>query len=129
MRLNLDCIRDLLFTIEELSTPNSFITSTRLSELENLSKYSYDEIIYHLRQLDWDGYIVTSNKNKSLDGIFFVIDLSPIGHEFISNIRKDTNWSKVKSISKEAGTSALTSLKTIAENVVASAIKASIGIN
>lgn len=129
MKLNPDCVRDILFAIEDLSTPNSLIPSTKLSETEFLSKYSYDEILYHLQQLDWSNYIITPTKNKTLDGIFFVNDLSPLGHEFISNVRKDTNWNKVKGISKEVGSETLASIKSIAENVISSAIKASLGLN
>lgn len=129
MKLNPDCVRDILFAIEDLSKPNSLLTSTQLSKTKFLTRYSNDELLYHLQQLDWSGYIVTPNKNKSLDGLFFVNDLSPTGHEFISDVRKDTNWNKVKSISKEVGSETLTSIKSIAENVIASAIKASIGLS
>lgn len=129
MKLNPDCIRDLLFAIEDLSTPDKLILSTELSQTNSLSKYSNDEIIYHLQQLDWSGYIVTPAKNKFIDGTFLITDLSPLGHEFISDVRKDTNWNKVKSISKEVGTSTLTSLKTIAENVISSAISSAMGLH
>lgn len=129
MKLNPDCIRDILFAIEDLSLPNSLITSDQLSKTNFLNKYSSNEILYHLQQLDWSGYIVTPQNHKCLDGLFIVSDLSPAGHEFISNIRKDTNWNKVKSISKEIGSETLTSIKSIAENVIASAIKASMGLN
>lgn len=129
MKLNPDCIRDILFAIEDLSTPNSLILSNQLAETKFLKNYSDDEILYHLQQLDWSGYIVTPNKNKTIDGLYFVNDLSPIGHEFISNIRKDTNWNKVKSISKEVGSETLTSIKSIAENVIATAIIHTMGLN
>jgi len=129
MRLNPDCIRDILFAIEDLSMPSSLMTSTQLSKTKFLNKYSDDEILYHLQQLDWSGYIITPNRHKTLDGMFFVNDLSPAGHEFISDIRKDTNWNKVKSISKEVGSETLTSIKSIAEGVISSAIKASLGLN
>ena len=129
MKLNPECIRDILFSIEELSGPSSLITSVQLANTEFLKdKYSEDEILYHIKQLDWSGYIKTPNKNKTLDGIYFINDLSPIGHEFISDIRNDTNWNKVKTISKEVGTETLTSIKSIAEGVISSAIKSSLGL-
>lgn len=129
MRLNPDCVRDVLFAIEDLSGPDSFIASDELANTKFLhNKYSEDEIVYHIRQLDWAGYIKTPNKNRTIDGIYFVNDLSPLGHEFISDIRKDTNWNKVKSISKEVGTETLSSLKSIAEGVISAAIKTSIGL-
>lgn len=129
MKLNPDCVRDVLFAIEDLSGPDSFIASDELANTRFLqNKYSEDEIVYHIRQLDWAGYIKTPNKNRTIDGIYFVNDLSPLGHEFISDIRKDTNWNKVKSISKEVGTETLSSLKSIAEGVISTAIKTSIGL-
>lgn len=129
MKLNPDCVRDVLFVIEDLSGPDSFIASDELANTKFLhDKYSEDEIVYHIRQLDWAGYIKTPNKNRTIDGIYFVNDLSPLGHEFISDIRKDTNWNKVKSISKEVGTETLSSLKSIAEGVISTAIKTSIGL-
>ena len=129
MRLNPDCIRDILFAIEDLSTPNSLLLSSQITGTKFLNKYSHDEILYHLQQLDWSGFIVTPNRNKTIDGLFFINDLSPAGHEFISNIRKDNNWNKVKSISKEVGSETLSSIKSMAENVISSAIKASMGLN
>ena len=44
MRLNPDCIRDLLFSIEEESTSCSIISSKNLSNAEKLKKYSEEEI-------------------------------------------------------------------------------------
>ena len=129
MRLNPDCIRDILFAIEDLSKYNSILTSTQLAGTEFLTKYSNDEILYHLQQLAWSHYIVTPNNNKSVDGYFFVNDLSPAGHEFLSDVRENTNWNKVKSISKEVGSETLTCLKSIATSIIASAIKNSIGLN
>ena len=129
MRLNPDCIRDILFSIEDISSYDSFISSSQLANTDSLKKYTEDEILYHLRQLDWNGYIVTLSKNKTLDGIFFIADLSPRGHEFISNIRNDTNWNKVKKISKDVGSETLSSIKTIAENVITTAITTSMGLH
>lgn len=128
MKLNPDCVRDILFAIEDLSTPNSLLTSIQLSENKFLTKYSNDEILYHLNQLYLSEYIIVPTKHKWINGTFLVNDLSPSGHEFISNIRKDTNWNKVKSISKEVGTETLSSIKSIAEDVISSAIKASMGL-
>ena len=129
MKLNPDCIRDILFAVEELSGPDSLLTSEQLANTKFLkNKYSEDEILYHIKQLDWSRYIKTPKNNRTIDGIYFINDLSPIGHEFISSIRKDNNWNKVKSISKEVGSETLSSLKSIAEGVIASAIKVSLGL-
>lgn len=130
MKLNPDCVRDVLLSIEELSSYNGLISSEQLLGSNFLKdKYDKDEVLYHIQQLDWSGLIKVPSRCKTLDGEYFINDLSPAGHEFLSNIRMDTNWNKVKSISKKAGTEALNSLKSIAENVVATAIKTSLGLN
>lgn len=129
MKLNPDCIRDILFAVEDLSGVNTLLMSTKLTDTPFLKdKYNYDEVIYHIKQLDMSGYIITPNKNKILDGIYFINDLSPLGHQFIANIRQDTNWNKVKATSKKVGSEALTVLSSIAENVATSAIKSSLGL-
>lgn len=128
MKLNPDCIRDILLSIEELSTHDSLLTSEQISQTKFLTKYSNDEVLYHLNQLYLAGYIIAPKNHRLIDETFLVNDLSPIGHEFISDIRKDTNWNKVKKISKEIGSETLQSLKSIAEGVIASAIKASLGL-
>lgn len=128
MRLNPDCIRDLLLSIEEVSTSNSLLTSDQLSNSSYISKYSQSEILYHLHQLELAGYIITPPK-QMFEDMFLVNDLSPLGHEFLSDIRQDTNWNKIKSISKEVGTETLSSIKTIAENVISTAISNIIGLN
>lgn len=129
MRLNPDCIRDLLFSIEEESTSCSLISSNDLSNMKRLRSYSEEEILYHLQQLHWSGYIIVPASCRCIDGTFLLQDLSPVGHEFISNIRKDTNWNKVKKISSDVGSETLSSIKTIAENVISTAITASMGLH
>ena len=128
MKLNPDCIRDILFAIEGLSTSTSILTSDQLLETQFLSKYTMNEVTYHLNQLYLSNYIIVPDKHKWIDGTFLVKDLSPAGHEFISDIRKDTNWNKVKTISKEVGTETLTSIKSIAESVISSTIKSYLGL-
>lgn len=77
MRLNPDCIRNILFTIEEKSTFNSLLTSDKLAESPLLTKYSEEEIVYHLNQLYLSDYIICPREHKWIEGTFLVCDLSP----------------------------------------------------
>lgn len=77
MKLNPDCIRDILLVIEEKSTADSIITSDQLFKETLLSKYSKDEILYHLNQLYLSNYIICPREHKWIDGTFIVCDLSP----------------------------------------------------
>lgn len=128
MKLNPDCIRDILLSIEEVSNFNSLLTSEQLSKSSYLAEHSKDEILYHLHQLELAGYIIAPSKQMYGD-VFLLNDLSPLGHEFLSDIRQDANWNKIKSISKDVGTETLTSIKTIAENVISSAISTMFGLH
>lgn len=128
MKLNPDCIRDILLSIEEVSNFNSLLTSEQLSKSSYLAEHSKDEILYHLHQLELAGYIIAPSKQMYGD-VFLLNDLSPLGHEFLSDIRQDTNWNKIKSISKDVGTETLTSIKTIAGNVISSAISTMFGLH
>lgn len=47
-----------------------------------------------------------------------IADLTPSGHEFLANIRADTNWNKVKQKSKAIGSESLSVLAQIAGQVI-----------
>lgn len=97
MRFNSDCVRDILLTIEN-NTPgiNSSVVITRENYIkyELLAKYDYDEIAYHLQQCNLNEYFQQFFVN--LDNEFTIIDLTPIAHELLDNVRDNTTWGKVK---------------------------------
>lgn len=124
MRLNPDCIRDILLTIEEISDFNSgWSYNTQKHCTSILNKYTYEEVLYHVSQSKRSGLI---EGVKFYDGgsSFWVEDLSPSGHEFLANIRSDTLWDKVKNISSEVGSKSLNTMIQIASAVVTEIIKA-----
>lgn len=127
VKLNVDCIRDILLTVEE-NTDFSDNFHYSVDEHPNsmyqyLSKYTYDEIIYHVSQCEKSDLI--SDVSYSDDGeIFTVQDLSPKGHEFLANIRAKTIWNKTKSIAKKVGATSLNAFIQISSNVITEIIKA-----
>jgi len=138
MKLNPDCIRDILLTTEEecgfgkqfFYAPNDW-RSKKWEDFEFLKKYSYEEVCYHLHQCDDAGYFSPRGHQKGLtfwiNGGFMVDDLSPKGHEFINNIREDTNWKKTKEKAKAVGSSALDVLEKIAAGVIMAQINGLLG--
>lgn len=54
-------------------------------------------------------------------------DLTPEGHEFLSNIRDDNNWNKIKSVSVSIGFASLKVISAIAEGVATAAINQKLG--
>lgn len=102
MKLNSDCIRDILITVEENSDFHHVTEYKTESPFAILSKYSSEEILYHIMQCQKSGLI---DDVRYYDGgkHTTIRDLSPSGHEFLANIRNDTIWKKV--VSKGAGAS------------------------
>lgn len=127
MKLNADCIRDILLTVESKCTYNhAWEYEKDSAKSEFLSNYTHDEIVYHIRQCSKSGLI---DGIKSLDGGDYIVigDLSPEGHEFISNIRTDTNWNKTKEIAKNIGSDSLDTLRQVAVGVITSLIQHQLG--
>lgn len=121
MRLNPDCIRDILLTVEEETGYNKHMGYGDGADFVRLAKYPTDEVKYHLKQCEYSGFFV--GFQQFLGGGFMIRDLSPMGHEFIADIRTDTNWNKVKEIAKQAGSFSIEALSRIATGVIAEVIK------
>ena len=122
MKLNPDCIRDILITIEDNTGFGKYMSYNLNSTYDLLQKYTFDEVRYHIDQCELSNLI--TKVNKFIDGSCLIQDLSPSGHQFLADIRSDNNWNKTKSIAKTVGTSLVTAIKEIATNVIAEVIKA-----
>lgn len=123
MRLNPDCIRDILFYIEENTDYQNWTDFPRSPQNFNIklkNDYPANEILYHLELCEEYGYIITTNSQSI--GAIQVKRLSVLGHEFLENIRQDTNWNKTKEISQKVGASSLNFISQIASNVISQLI-------
>lgn len=103
MKLNCDCVRDILLCCEEaFENHSSFLTHEKLASL--LPSYSEAEIISALESLDEAGYIICSFLYG--DGTVSSVTISKItfeGTEFLEIIRPKSTWEKIKGfISKNA---------------------------
>ena len=127
MKLNPECVRDILMECEEKCTATK---GTIFPWNQTFAKdgrcYSNEETFYHLRQCDLNGYFIRTSKD--LDRNFCVVDLSPKAHEFLANIRSKDNWEKTKKIASGIGSVSLSALSSIASNVISAAVKAYFGI-
>jgi hypothetical protein len=121
MRLNPDCIRDILLTVEENTGFTKFMNFNSNSEYEKLSTYAKEEVLYHIRQCEESSLL--TGAQWYLGGDCMISDLSPYGHQFLADIRSETNWNKTKEISKNIGSFSLDSLKQIASTVISELIK------
>ncbi len=121
MRLNMDCIRDILLTVEELSGFRSLIHFPDVKpQADHLRAYSDEELLYHVRQCEQSGLLFGV---KYFGNSIIVQDLLPAGHSFLSNIRPVSTWQKVKEIASDVGATALDITVDIASRVASDLIK------
>ena len=119
MKLNLDCIRDILLIIEDEQTMRKIDQSNigesgiletgmvqpiydgGLLSHNKLKTYSSDDIFYSIKQLGENGLLDVNTDILSGGRQYYeILDITPEGHEFISNIRNLNIWNKVKSLLK-----------------------------
>lgn len=140
MRLNLDCVRDILLCVEDNTGyrhPISFVDidrSEKTSEMlgcepptihsyqnQLLETYTNQELMYHFQ------YCVNADLIEVDDHFgtqqFIVFDLTPKGHEAISNLRSPTVFERTKSVAKELSVHSLPAICDIASSVVSEMIK------
>lgn len=129
MRLNTECVRDLLLTIEETTTvTDSMDYYIDQNDFPRLTKYSHEEILYHIRQCKLAELITNANFYDGGD-LVIIPDLSPKGHEFLENIRSDNLWNSTKQVASKVGSFSLKSLISIASGILTQTIKQQLGIS
>lgn len=95
MKLNQDCIRDLLLYLEENLKLNDYLSISNIS----LKNYSSEELLYTTDKLYEAGYLKCSRKvYDNTDLMIFVSSITYTGHQFLDNIRDDKVFAKTKSI-------------------------------
>lgn len=120
MRLKPDCVREILLDVERRSVYGQFVDYVSPKDFQVFSKYSLNEVLYHIRQCHESGFFM-GNTRFLLEGCI-IKDLSPAGHEFLANIRKDSNWNKTKEIAQSVGSTSLDVMKDIAAQVISNLI-------
>lgn len=129
MRLNPDCIRDILITVESMDY-NTAYTLTKLCA--QLPSYSDEELNYHCLQLIDAGFLNAKAINvmgQISPQIWRIFDLTYSGHQFLADIRSDTTWNRTKDIAKTVGSESLHALKDIAVGVITSTIQNQFGLH
>lgn len=127
MKLNPDCIRNILLAIEE-STDFSHYWEYKINvnSFDKLSSYTHEEIVYHIRQCEFSNLIY---KVHYYDGGKNIIiqDLTPNGHNFLADIRSDNIWNHTKSVASTVGSFSLNALIQISTGVLTQIINKQLG--
>ena len=129
MKLNLECIRSVMLTLEsELSFADNGDCLTKndvaLEHLcELLPEYQKEDIFYSLFNLDQAGYLRISVHWGNGSVYECIVNyMTYNGHEFLNEIRDDKRWNKVKSITTTIRNYSLSAVSSIAEGVTSAAI-------
>lgn len=137
MRLNIDCIRDILLCVEENTSLRKlcvFVDSELCKaatfacdiqepanyQLELLEKYDNDTLIYHVFYCIKAGLLSESDHSDSCT--IWIEDLTPDGHDFVANIRSRKNHTWLKNAATKIGSESLPVLMQIAAEHVLSQI-------
>ena len=92
---------------------------------KELSSYSDKEIEYHVKYLkEIDLLITKANYGKLIN----ILDLTVKGHNFVSNIKNDENWNKIKEISDNIGSSSVETLIKISDKLISKLIDKEISL-
>lgn len=121
MRLDPDCIRDILLTVEDHATFDKYVGASDFENDGLVGKYGEDKLLYHIREASEAGLL--DKLQFFMGGGFIVRDLTPAGHNFLADIRSDNNWHKTKEVAAKVGSTSVNALTSIASSVIASVIQ------
>lgn len=125
MRLNPDCMRDVLLVAEENLPLNGSLPMSDLLPL--LPGYSEDEITYTCLKLN-EANLLNIFKTPYPGGTF-VNDIREItynGHQFLENIRNQSTWETVKQKLSLLGSSSVPVIMSVASQVILNKISSSL---
>lgn len=140
MKLNPDCIRDIMLFCEKntyikvygagnsLSASYHTLYANLMCTLPPLNSYDAGELIYHIIQLIESGYLASDFRFDPLENfrhgdtpkIYYV---TPKGHEFIASIEEKKNWAKTKKVLGAIGSVSLSVIETISKGVATAVIE------
>lgn len=130
MKINYNCIRDLLLVLEEdlVFTEDLKFSPLRLNTLlshPDLSNYTKQDIAYSLvllKEVDFiEGNIIMSQNIIIADAIVTRITYS--GHEFLETVRPKKIWDSTVSILEKLGSASFPVIASVASKFLESSIQ------
>ena len=130
MKLNYDCVRDVLLYLEKqdyyITSEDHYVESNPVDitqMVEDLPEYSFVDLYYTLKNLDEAGYIDLFE----IEADCGIIDASVNritfkGHEFLERVRDSGRWSTVKKVLSSVKDYSLSAIGAIASGVTGAMI-------
>lgn len=131
MKLNYDCIRDIMITIENQTQPMAMTTQDFFALLPN---YSSTELTYCCFRLKEAGYLTLytftpPHTSNEMETIRLIGDLTFKGHEFLADIKPAKTWEKLSPALRKFGSASFSTIANIAGAITADIIKKFIGLS
>ncbi|EPW71998.1 DUF2513 domain-containing protein [Streptococcus agalactiae] len=119
MRLDYDCIRDILLTVESLDRMDSSIYLDDYKKYKLLETYSNDEIQYHSIKLIQEEYVQGLKVSGSdVTNAIYIDDLTWKGHELLNDIRSESVFKETKNkVINSIGTVSLSIFQQLAVDI------------
>lgn len=136
MKLNPDCVRDVLLYLEENLTlidddysvkieHKDISLTSIIEELTKDEKYKVDEIKYSVEKLLGIGFISSKRINIGANKSIISCPISDItwdGHQFLNTIRPKTIWNATKEKAKQFGGMSIGTLSMLATELTKAVI-------
>ncbi len=129
MKLNQECIRDLLLETESKLELDGSIGYKDIEQLDLTKKYNSNDIIYVLQKLNEAGFLKVRFYQSSSTSVYSLsIDsITWEGHKFLDTIRDNTVWSDTKNVVSKFSSVSITMISDIASNVISQIINKQLG--
>lgn len=130
MKLNYDCIRDVLIYLEKqdyyIASEDQYIESNPIEitkMAEDLPEYSFVDLYYTLKNLDEADYIELLEIGADCGIIDASVNrITFKGHEFLERIRDSARWTTVKKVLSSVKDYSLSAIGAIASGVTGAMI-------
>lgn len=132
MKLNPDCIRDVLLYLEEnIKIDNrTFIPISLKSLQEVFANYSEEDIfysVYNLKQAKFIEGKFTDIKDTKM-AICEIQNITYAGHQFLETVRPKPIWDKTKSVVSKVGVHTLGFIEEIAHDIAVESAKQAVSV-
>lgn len=125
MKLNQECIRDLLLYLEDNLSYKHDININGLK----LKEYSEEELIYTAERLI-EANLISCVCAKGFDiPVIIARSITYSGHQFLDNIRDDGVWKETKKITSKVASTSIQIISDIASQVISNIISKQMGLN
>ena len=95
MKLDYNCVRNILLTVESLEYGETLCNKNFLS-FELSKDYSKEQMEYTVLRLSESGYIPITSATEMIGGLIYSIDaLTREGHQYLDCIRNQNVWDEV----------------------------------